>query len=258
MMETKDFKFRIDDVNDDEGTFTGFASVFGEVDSYNEVVDKGAFRKTLKENDGKFPLCWFHNVTQPLGIIYAKEKNQGLDIKGGLNLDVQSAKEKRSLMKQGAIKGLSIGFRTVKDTWDDQVRHLKEVKLFEISAITLNFQACPGAEIGDIKAKDRMCLRSTTGGSCRKPITLEEILDRILSIDVVENLSSERLELIIKSITHLKTLQKEGEPLVIGTLGPMEPSKGLIAPIYEVLEKRRSKPQPHLLDSILKTLENLT
>lgn len=256
-METKDFKFRIDDMNDEEGTFTGFASVFGEVDSYNEVVDKGAFRKTLKENDGKFALCWFHKVTEPLGIIQAKEKNQGLEVKGELNLDVQSAKEKRSLMKQGAINGLSIGFRTIKDIWNDQIRHLKEVKLFEISAITLNFQACPGAEIGDIKAKENMCLRSISGRSCLEPKTLEEILERILSIEAIENLLPENLELIKKSITHLTTLREEGEPLAIGTLGPPEPSKGVYTPIIEALEKK-SKPQPHLFESIIEALENQT
>ena len=152
-METKDFKFRIDDMNDEAGTFTGLASIFGEVDSYNEIVEKGAFKKTLKEHGGKFPLCWFHRIQEPLGMVYAKEVELGLEIKGELNLDVQSAREKRSLMKQGAIKGLSIGFKTIKDTWDNRIRVLKEIRLYEISPITLNFQACPGAEIGDVKAK---------------------------------------------------------------------------------------------------------
>ncbi|NIM21228.1 MAG: HK97 family phage prohead protease, partial [Candidatus Latescibacteria bacterium] len=68
-----------------------YASVFDAVDSYNEVVIKGAFRKTLKENDGKFPLCWSHDVSQPLGIVHAAEKRGGLVVEGHLNLDVQSA-----------------------------------------------------------------------------------------------------------------------------------------------------------------------
>lgn len=152
-METKDFKFKLDDTDDEKGTFTGYASVFDAVDSYNEMVLKGAFRKTLKENDGKFPLCWFHNVAEPLGIIYAKEKSQGLATEGHLNLDVQSAREKRSLMKQDVITGMSIGFKTLQDEWDEEVRKIKEVKLYEISLITRNFQACPGAEIENIKSE---------------------------------------------------------------------------------------------------------
>lgn len=151
MFETKDFKFKLDDTDDEQGTFTGYASIFDAIDSYNEMVLKGAFRKTLKENDGKFPLCWFHNIAEPLGIIYAKEKSQGLATEGHLNLDVQSAREKRSLMKQDVITGMSIGFKTLQDEWDEEVRKIKEVKLYEISLITRNFQACPGAEIENIK-----------------------------------------------------------------------------------------------------------
>ena len=242
-METKNFKFRIDDMDDEKGVFKGHASIFGEVDSYNEVVEKGAFRKTLKENEGKFPLCWFHNVTEPLGMVFAKEAKQGLEIKGELNLDVQSAREKRSLMKQGAIKGLSIGFKTIKDAWDNQVRHLKEIKLYEISPITLNFQACPGAEIGDVK---NLGLES-------KPMSLEEILERITSIESIDNLSVEEINLIKRSITHLEKFCPASEPDQT-----TRKLASIFSPVIEVLEKKDSdKPQPHLYGSMIEILRNL-
>lgn len=168
-METKDFKFKLDDTDDEKGTFTGFASVFDAVDSYNEIVEKGAFRKTLKDNDGKFPLTWFHNVNEPLGIINARERKHGLEVDGHLNLDVQSAREKRSLMKQGAIKGLSIGFKTIKDEWEDDIRKLKEIKLYEIGLITLNFQACPGAEVTDVKAEEFKPFPNEHSARLKKP-----------------------------------------------------------------------------------------
>ena len=298
-METKDFKFRLDDIDDEKGVFSGYASVFDAVDSYNEIVVKGAFRKTLKENDGKFPLCWSHNVTEPLGIVHASEKRQGLVVEGHLNLDVQSAREKRSLMKQGAIKGLSIGFKTIKDEWDDQIRKLKEIKLYEISAITLNFQACPGAEIEDVKGdlpdefkpypnehsarlqdpgkfdKFRRKADGTLYNKIKVPSTidviwghlegeeddswaaqalrfptknwttteakawlkdndikyigfepasksLEAILERVLSIETIENLSKESFQIINETITHLETLTEGREPLEIGTIGPID------------------------------------
>lgn len=151
-METKDLRFNLFDIDETEGVFKGYASIYDVIDAYNEVVTRGAFTNTLQENDGKFPLCWFHNVTEPLGIVYAEENIKGLLVEGYLNLDVKSAREKHSLMKQGAIKGLSIGFKTLKDEWDKDIRKLKEIKLFEISPITLNFQACPDAEIEDVKA----------------------------------------------------------------------------------------------------------
>jgi len=151
-METKNFKFKFNDIDEKEGVFTGMASVYDIVDSYNEVVQRGAFKKTLQENNGEFPLCWFHDVTEPLGLAKAEDKDKGLWIEGQLNLDVQSAREKRSLMKQKVITGISIGFKTLKDEWDKNLRKLKEIKLYEFSPITRNFQACPGAEIGDVKS----------------------------------------------------------------------------------------------------------
>ena len=151
-METKNLSFKMFDIDETEGVFKGYASVFDMIDSYNEVVTAGAFTNTLQENDGKFPLCWFHNIQEPLGIVYAEESTKGLLVEGYLNLDVKSAKEKYSLMKQGAIKGLSIGFKTVRDEWDGDLRKLREINLFEISPITLNFQACPDAEIEDVRA----------------------------------------------------------------------------------------------------------
>lgn len=151
-METKNLSFKLFDIDETEGVFKGYASVFDVIDSYNEVVERGAFINTLQENDGKFPLCWIHNIQEPLGIVYAEESIKGLLVEGYLNLDVQSAREKRSLAKQGAIKGLSIGFKTIKDEWDEEIRKLKEIKLYEISLVTMNFQAYPEAEIEDVKA----------------------------------------------------------------------------------------------------------
>lgn len=150
-METKNLSFKLLDIDENEGIFKGYASVYDVIDSYNEVVTRGAFDGTIRENDGKFPLCWFHKIQEPLGIVYAEESVKGLAVEGYLNLDVKSAKEKYSLMKQGAIKGLSIGFKTVQDEWDGDLRKLREIKLFEISPVTLNFQACPNAEIEDVK-----------------------------------------------------------------------------------------------------------
>ncbi|MFA5285812.1 MAG: HK97 family phage prohead protease [Smithellaceae bacterium] len=152
-MERKDFKFTIQDEPDEKGVFRGYASVFGVKDFYGEVVDPGAFRKTLKTK--KFvPLLWYHAPTEPLGIVYSMEDSNGLFCEGHLNLDVQSAIEKRSLMKQGAITGISIGFQTVAEKMVDdegaKVRHIRDIDLWEESLCV--FQACPGAVVSDVKS----------------------------------------------------------------------------------------------------------
>ncbi len=148
--ETKDFKFSLLGQVSDEGLFTGHASVFGGIDSYRDTIEPSAFKKTLRENK-VFPLLFSHDVTQPIGIIRGDEDKKGLAIEGELNMDVTSAREKRSLVKQGALKGLSIGYESVKDEWDpgEKVRHIKEIRLWEISLVV--FPADKNARVAQIK-----------------------------------------------------------------------------------------------------------
>jgi len=204
-METKNFKFRLDDVSEDEGIFTGLASVYNTVDTYRESVAKGAFRKTLKENDGEFPLFWLHDVTEPLGMINAKDGSKGLKIEGHLNLDVQSAREKRSLARQGAVKGLSIGFQTIKDEWDDDIRILKEIKLYEVSLLPLNLQACPGAEVESMKMAGQF----------------SEITALLNMLKDKDELTDSEKEMIFKARKGLYALIGDWEPLEIGQIGPI-------------------------------------
>lgn len=154
-MEFKNLSIAMSD-DDELGVFRGWASLYDVVDSYNEIVVSGAFTKTLQESNGVYPLCWFHDIQEPLGITIAQDDQEGLLIEGHLNLAVKSAREKYGLMKQGAVRGLSIGFKTIKDEWDDNVRILKEIKLYETSLLPMNMQACPGAEITDVKQKSSL------------------------------------------------------------------------------------------------------
>ncbi len=152
-MEKKDFKFVVEEIDAEAGTFTGYASTFGEIDLVGDVVVKGAFKKTLQEKP-RFPLNWVHDSSHPLGVIMPEEDRRGLKVKGELNMDVQSAREKRSLMKQGAITGLSIGYDVIKSGDDPATgaRLLKELKLYEISLC--EFPACPSAQVLAVKAAE--------------------------------------------------------------------------------------------------------
>jgi hypothetical protein len=152
--EIKDlaFKFALGDEGDEKGTFTGHASIFDVVDSYGDVVAPGAFKRTLKHKKGEFPLLWSHDNSKPIGVISAEEDTKGLKVRGTLNLDVQLAREIRSLMKQGAVTGLSIGYQTVKEDVDKErnARVLKEINLWEISTVV--FPACAPAQVEGVKA----------------------------------------------------------------------------------------------------------
>lgn len=109
-----------------------------------DVVDKGAFKKSIKESRGVWPILANHDPSNHIGYnMRAEEDEKGLYIEGKLNLDVQSAREKYSLAKQamelGTNLGLSIGYMTIKAEPDREnmvIRHLKELKLFEYSLVT--------------------------------------------------------------------------------------------------------------------------
>lgn len=146
-LETKTFPFEVKAVTD-EGTFEGYAAIFGKPDAYGEVIEKNAFNKTLKEGKSR-PLLWYHDPRNPLGTAELEIDDKGLKVTGAFDLNVQAAREKHSLMKKKAIKGLSFGFKTVRDLWDGSTRILKELKLFEISPVTFGMH--PEALVTGVK-----------------------------------------------------------------------------------------------------------
>ena len=142
-VDYKSFSFKLDDV-DTQGTIRGYASTFGNVDLGYDVVDKGAFKKSIKESNSVWPILADHNPSKQIGWnMRAEEDEKGLYIEGKLDLNVQDAREKYSLAKSamelGAKMGLSIGYMVVKaepDRDKPMVRRLKELKLFEYSIVT--------------------------------------------------------------------------------------------------------------------------
>ncbi|WP_375591591.1 HK97 family phage prohead protease [Chitiniphilus eburneus] len=156
-MKIKDFPLEIKAVEED-GLFTGYGSVFGNVDSAREVVVKGAFLGSLVERSAKgkkLPILWQHRSGEPIGV-YDKvfEDDHGLRVEGRLLVrDVQRAKEAHALMKAGAVSGLSIGYYVTDDSWDEKerIRYLKQLALEEVSLVT--FPANDEARIDAIKSK---------------------------------------------------------------------------------------------------------
>lgn len=143
-------QFKIKAFDDATGEFSGIASVYDVVDLYNDSVEKGAFKRTLDHSKGRYPLLWQHKTDEPIGECKAKDEEDGLHVQCKLNLDVQKGREAYALIKQGVVKGLSIGYDVVKDAMDGGVRLLKEIALWEVSVVT--FPACPPAQIMAVKA----------------------------------------------------------------------------------------------------------
>lgn len=156
-LKVKEFSLEVKAVNDD-GFFSGYGSVFGVVDSYNEVVAPGAFSESLEElkvKNRKVPVLWQHKTDTPIGVwTDLQEDNKGLLGDGQLIVpDVPKAVEARALMAAGAVTGLSIGYYVRQSSYDEKtgIRTLLKLELVEISLVT--FPANDDARIDVIKSK---------------------------------------------------------------------------------------------------------
>jgi len=155
MTAPAEFKF-----DEAQNTFTGYASVFNNVDGGGDIVRPGAFSDdvvAIKRGGRAVPILWQHDATDPIGIIRdAYEDEKGLVIEAELAdpEDVPRAKQARSLMIKGAVSGLSIGYSTLKESVNRalNVRELLKLKLWETSVVTFPMNAL--ARIVTVKADD--------------------------------------------------------------------------------------------------------
>lgn len=126
-------------VDDEKGIFEAYVSVFGNVDSYGEIVDQGAFKEWLEQYFPRYPKgVWAHNWDEPIiKTIEIREDERGLYVKGQFVLKVQRAAEIYELMKEGVITDFSFGFRVLEDRMDPDtnLRHLTKIAIYEYSPV---------------------------------------------------------------------------------------------------------------------------
>ena len=158
VIKTKSFKVKAEESEESgSGHFVGYASVFGNVDSYGEVMEKGAFSDTLKEWEGrKIPVFYGHDLTNPennIGYVEsAEEDDTGLlvrcvvDTEGPGNGPIVY-----KLLKEGRIDRMSFGFYVNDADHKGGVTYIKKVSLLEVSVVPA--PANPEAAITDVKSK---------------------------------------------------------------------------------------------------------
>jgi HK97 family phage prohead protease len=129
----------------EEGTFEGHAAIFGKLNSFDEIVMPGAFKKTLKVRaKGKVKMLRQHRQDTIIGVWEElREDKDGLFVRGKLLTEIQAAKETLILLKAKALDGLSIGFRTIVEEFDSKKKQIRllELDLFEISLVAIPSQA---------------------------------------------------------------------------------------------------------------------
>lgn len=204
-MKTKDFALQVKDLSED-GTFEGYGSVFGNIDSYGEKVMPGAFVESLakhRREGSSVLMLWNHDSREPIGVWEdLAEDSKGLWGKGRFLLDIQRAREVHSLAKAKAIGGLSIGYREVETEPDGQIRLLKKLDLYEISPVT--FPANRRARIESVKSErmDEFARRLRDGD----PMPIKEFEDILREAGVPKSMAT-----AIASHGYAKAIRSDSE-----------------------------------------------
>lgn len=114
--------------------FAGYAALFDIADAGRDTIRRGAFAKTLAGRTAPLPLYWQHRPDQPIGVIeHVAEDARGLRVIARIDRPDSRA---AMLLAQGAVNGLSFGFRARAARQSDAGRELLEIDLFEVSLVT--------------------------------------------------------------------------------------------------------------------------
>jgi len=139
---TKKINMSVKDVDMDKRTVAGYFSVFGNKDSDGDIIQKGAYKKTVKENgpNGKNRIVHLlqHNPTQPLGKPETlKEDDNGLFFQTKIS-DTSYGTDTLKLYRDEVLQEHSVGFKVINssNSHEDDARVLTELKLFEGSTVT--------------------------------------------------------------------------------------------------------------------------
>ena len=138
------------------GKFSGYASVFGGVDSYGDTIIKGAFESSLR--NGKPKMFYNHDWNMPIGKwTKAKEDDKGLFVEGELTPGLSLSADVRAAMQHGTLDGLSIGGFLKKGDYEDTeggriIR--KWTNLMEVSPVVFPADGAARIDLSSVKSID--------------------------------------------------------------------------------------------------------
>lgn len=138
LMNYKNTTSPVKDVDVKKGIITGYLSDFDTKDYDNDIIVKGAYKKTISEGNQFF--LNQHNWAQPHGKFnLLQEDSKGLYFESQPLINTTYSQDTLKLYEAGIIKEHSVGFMTIKDEYSqkDNARIIKEIKLLEGSNVTL-------------------------------------------------------------------------------------------------------------------------
>jgi HK97 family phage prohead protease len=137
--------------------FEGYASLFNVPDNAGDIVAPGAFAASLRQRSAPaVRMLYQHFAHEPIGVWdVIKEDARGLFVRGHITADVERARDVAALIRDGAVNGLSIGFRTKRATRNpNSTRTLTEIELWEISVVT--FPMLPQSQVTAIGGRSQL------------------------------------------------------------------------------------------------------
>lgn len=183
----------------------GYAAKFGNVDSYNDIIQQGAFALFLTSEDAKrVRLCYQHDFDKVIGVIESmSEDEQGLRFRAKIS-NTTLGKDVATLLEDGAINEFSIGYRTVKSSMDNDknIRTLQEVYLYEISPVT---------RAANEKATLQASERKEENNNIKKDSEMEEELKKLQAELAEAKAAKEIAEKALSETAKVKDLEEKTE-----------------------------------------------
>lgn len=171
----------------EEGQFQAYISVFGNTDSYGDIVQKGAFTRTLgewAEKGNTIPVLWGHDMNDPFanigGVLSAEEDDYGLKVTAQLDLENPTAAQVYRLAKGRRTTSCSFAYSVRDGEKKDDGFHLKDLDLYEVSIVQV-----PANELAEITmVKDATAALAKAGRvlSAKNEQSLREARDSIDSV----------------------------------------------------------------------------
>lgn len=149
--EYEAFKFELGSTNE-SGEFSGYAAVFGNRDDGDDIIEKGAFAKTIINDFDRIKILSQHDDFElPIGKpLELREDDKGLYIRGKIS-NTQKGRDIQTLLKDGVLNELSIGYDIITSDFDNKgIRHLREIRLWEVSIV--NWAMNDQAKINEVKS----------------------------------------------------------------------------------------------------------
>ena len=217
LLEYKSILGGVKDIDSKNRIVTGYLSEFGSKDYDSDIIEKGAFAKSIAERKNDIYFLNQHDWKQPHGkFSVLTEDAKGLYFESNALPNTSYSNDLIELYSLGIVKEHSIGFQTIKGDWakDGMTRTIKEVKLYEGSNVTLGanpntpFTGFKSRSITEINDQVSLIVKAMRNGSFTD--------DTFMQLEIaLKQLQLESYELGKKALEEPMLITQPNEPLIM-------------------------------------------